>query len=111
MAADRISCTLCLVSTKKRKFQKRLEFLVSHRITKPNPSIPINRLALEIPKNIFLADAQFYQPGEIELLIGVQIFFKLMCVRQIAIKNYLNAVFQKTQLGWIVAGELMHISS
>ncbi|XP_033218228.1 uncharacterized protein LOC117173695 [Belonocnema kinseyi] len=88
------------------KYSKNLEFLVLNRITKTMPSVEINRAALEIPKDIFLADPEFYKPSEIDALIGVKLFYKLLCVGQITLKNNPEAVLQKTQLGWIVAGEI-----
>ena len=88
------------------KYHKSLDFLVLSRITKRMPSLPINRAAFEIPKNIFLADPEFYKPAEIDILIGVKLFYRLLCVGQIELKNHPDAVLQKTQLGWIVAGEI-----
>ena len=70
------------------------------------PSISINRSSFEIPKNITLADPEFYKPSEIDALIGIKLFFKLLCVGQISLKNHPEAVLQKTHLGWIVAGEI-----
>ncbi|XP_051166617.1 uncharacterized protein LOC127284933 [Leptopilina boulardi] len=94
------------VKSRFNNYQKRLDFLVLPQITNDIPSIPIKPSILEIPKNIQLADPDFYQPGKIDLLIGVKVFFKLMCLGQIPIKEQPNAVFQKTHFGWIVAGEL-----
>lgn len=93
------------------KYAKNLDFLVLNRITKVMPFIPINRSILEIPKNTTLADSEFHRPSEIDILIGVKLFFKLMSVGQIALKNHPNAVLQKTQLGWIVAGEIRNTLS
>ena len=74
------------------------------------PSLPINRAAFEIPKNIFLADPEFYKPSEIDILIGVKLFYKLLCLGQIELKNHPDAVLQKTQLGRIVAREINGVS-
>ena len=70
------------------------------------PSIEIDRSNLEIPKYITLADPEFYKPSEIDLLIGVKLFYKLLCVGQISLEKHPNAVLQKTRFGWIVAGEI-----
>ena len=59
-----------------------------------------------MPENIYLADPDFYQPGPMDVLIGVKLFFKLMCVGQIALNHHPDVILQKTQLWWIVAGEL-----
>ena len=63
------------------------------------PSIQLNRAKLEIPKNIFLADPEFHKPAEVDLLIGVKLFYKLLCVGHIELKNHPDAILQKAQLG------------
>lgn len=82
-----------------------------NEITQPMPSIAINRTSLDIPKNINLADSEFHKPSSIDILVGVQLFYKMLCVGQIAFKHHPDAVLQKTQLGWIVAGEIKGNSS
>ncbi|CAK9809183.1 hypothetical protein ANTQUA_LOCUS5922, partial [Anthophora quadrimaculata] len=88
------------------KYSKNLEFLVLNRITRARPSVTINRTKFEIPQNITLADPEFHKSSEINILIGVNIFYKLLAVGQISLKNLSDVVLQKTQLGWVVAGEI-----
>lgn len=87
------------------QFQKTSDFLIVPQISQTMPSITIDYRSLEIPKNIKLADPEFFKPSKIDALIGVKLFYKLLSVGQIALKNNPEAVLQKTQLGWIVAGE------
>ncbi|XP_076765155.1 uncharacterized protein LOC143432262 [Xylocopa sonorina] len=94
------------VKSRFSKYSKRLDFLVLNRITRAMPSIPVDRTKFEIPRNIILADPEFYKSSEVDLLIGVKLFYKLLCVGQITLKNLSDVVLQKTQLGWIVAGEI-----
>ncbi|XP_033214067.1 uncharacterized protein LOC117171123 [Belonocnema kinseyi] len=61
---------------------------------------------IQLPKNITLADPEFHKPSDIDILIGVKLFYKLLCVGQIKLKKHAEVVLQKTQLGWIVAGEI-----
>ncbi|XP_015437138.1 PREDICTED: uncharacterized protein LOC107192408, partial [Dufourea novaeangliae] len=75
------------------------------------PSISVNQTNLDIPNNIVLADPKFYNPSEIEVLISVKLFYKPLCVGQISVKNHPEIVLQKTQRGWIVAGEIKGSSS
>ncbi|XP_057333711.1 uncharacterized protein LOC130672924 [Microplitis mediator] len=98
--------TTAVIKSRHNKYQKTVEFLVIPRINTTMPSIPINPALLEIPKNIPLADPEFFRPSTVDALIGVKLFYKLLSVGQIALKNHPNAVLQKTQLGWIVAGEI-----
>ncbi|CAD6221707.1 GSCOCG00011626001-RA-CDS [Cotesia congregata] len=70
------------------------------------PSITINQSSLDIPKNIKLADPDFFKSSKVDALIGVKLFYELLVVGQISLKNHPNAILQKTQLGWVVAGEI-----
>lgn len=56
---------------------------------------------LNIPKNLPLADPWFNTSSEIDMLIGVEIFYNLMCVGEILINKLL---FQKALFGLIAAG-------
>lgn len=55
-----------------------------------------------IPQNLRLADKGFHTPGPIDVLIGASLFFDLLLLGQIKVKD---VVLQKTHLGWIVSGE------
>ena len=57
----------------------------------------------KIPPNIHLSDPAFYSESGIDLLIGAELFFELMCVGQIKLANN-EPILQKTVLGWVVAG-------
>ena len=98
--------TSAIVRSKVNNYSKHLDFLVVPSITKTMPSIFINRNTFEIPKNIVLADPEFYKPSTIDLLIGATLFYKLLCVGQRQLKNHPNAILQRTKFGWIIAGEI-----
>ncbi|XP_061393091.1 uncharacterized protein LOC133328547, partial [Musca vetustissima] len=51
-----------------------------------------------------LADPNFNEPRKVDLLLGAEVFFELLCVGQIK-SNPSYPVLQKTSLGWIVAGK------
>ncbi|XP_076766422.1 uncharacterized protein LOC143433154 [Xylocopa sonorina] len=59
------------------------------------PSITVDRIKFEIARNIMLANPEFYKSSAIDLLIG----------------NLSDVVLRKTELGWIVAGEINGSSS
>ncbi|KYM98837.1 hypothetical protein ALC62_10437, partial [Cyphomyrmex costatus] len=56
-----------------------------------------------IPQNIQLADPQFNVSSEIDLLIGADHFWHLLCVGQIK-SSPIQPILQKTRFGWILAG-------
>lgn len=86
-------------------FTKELTCLVIANITDILPSRPFDPTCLNIPSHVRLADPSFHKPSQIDLLIGADTFWEVMCKGTI----YLGAgkpVVQKTRLGWIVSGSL-----
>ncbi|XP_036347637.1 uncharacterized protein LOC118757014, partial [Rhagoletis pomonella] len=96
---------VCCVVLKSRHtaFSSTLEAVIIPTITSCQPS---NRVSIEkwnLPNNINLADEQFYEPATIDCLIGAALFYDLLLVGQIKLRNN-SPVLQKTKLGWIVSG-------
>jgi hypothetical protein len=56
-----------------------------------------------------LADPTFTQSGQIDLLIGSALFWKLLSIGQIHL-NQLGTIIEKTKLGWIVSGPIPQIN-
>ena len=96
--------TSAIVKSKVNNYSNHLDFLVVPSISKIIPSTFINVNTFEIPKNIALAGTEFHKPSAIDLLIGTTLFYKLLCVGRRQLRNHPNAVLQKTQFGWIIAG-------
>ncbi|XP_011687010.1 PREDICTED: uncharacterized protein LOC105449455 [Wasmannia auropunctata] len=84
-------------------YEFRVKCLVTPEITSQLPSRRINFQSLQIPSNIKLADPSFYTPGGIDILIGGDWFWNLLCIGQFKIEQL---TMQKTRLGWIAAGPL-----
>ncbi|XP_011859030.1 PREDICTED: uncharacterized protein LOC105556543 [Vollenhovia emeryi] len=59
-----------------------------------------------IPSNIRLADPQFHIPSEIDIVIGTEWFWDLMCVGQIKLGGG-KPTLQKTIMGWLVVGKIL----
>ncbi|XP_053968286.1 uncharacterized protein LOC128869705 [Anastrepha ludens] len=72
-------------------------------ITEQQPTTAFSISHWVIPENIKLADPSINTSRMIDLLIGAGIFFDLLCVGQIRLKEP-TPIFQKTRLGWIVFG-------
>ena len=81
-------------------FELGVNFLVFKEIADAMPVIPINRSAIKIPDEIFLADSEFHKQSNIDVLIGAEYFFDLLLVGKIRVLNQ-PAVFQETVFGWI----------
>lgn len=87
-------------------FGMNLRCIVLPKITQNLPLIEYERSDFNIPNNIRLADPQFYKSGKIDLLIGAEMFWDLVCIGQIRIgKN--RPVLQKSLLGWILSGRMI----
>lgn len=61
-------------------------------------TVIINTEALELLKKINLTDPQFHIPNKIELLIGAESFWNLICVGQIRLGER-KSILQKSLLG------------
>lgn len=79
--------------------------LVVPKITGNIPHIAIDKHNLRIPDNIVLADPNFDTPGDIDLLIGAEWFWDIICVGQIKLNN-VGPFVHKTKFGWIISGQL-----
>ncbi|XP_036320453.1 uncharacterized protein LOC118734966 [Rhagoletis pomonella] len=86
-------------------YSKSLSAVIVPTITTLQPETNLSNVKWNIPANIQLADPSFFRPQKIDLLIGVSLFFELLCVGQICLKQGLP-ILQKTRLGWIVAGKV-----
>ncbi|XP_029163323.1 uncharacterized protein LOC114934777 [Nylanderia fulva] len=78
------------------------------RITGDLPAFTIKREAYNLPRNIKLADPEFDISSSIDILIGAEVFLKLLCVGQIRASSE-HPTLQKTQFGWILAGRLNNL--
>ncbi|XP_075163365.1 uncharacterized protein LOC142235999 [Haematobia irritans] len=92
------------IKSRINSYQFCTDFWVMETITSKQPDHKIPDLSLEVPNNVILADPFFHKPQKIDLLIGAEIFFELLCVGQIK-SGPSQPILQKTLLGWIVAGK------
>lgn len=86
-------------------FTADLPFLILSNITTNLPVESIDATQLNLPANLTLADPNFGDSREIDVLLGAGIFFELMCAGQIKLSNS-KLVLQKSVLGWIVSGQM-----
>jgi len=82
-----------------------IECIVTDRITGKIPTFSLRRDKFNFPRNIRLADPRFHISSDIDLLIGVDLFWNLICVGQVKFLDK-HPTLQKTRLGWILAGRL-----
>lgn len=73
-------------------------------ITGQMPSAHVDSQHWNLPKDIQLADPTFYQPGQIDMLIGAELcFYILRMEKQSRPGDF--PVLQNTEFGWILSGK------
>lgn len=91
-------------------FNADIECFVLDNITVPLPHSYIDKKQLFIPKNIKLADSSFNYPNNIDLLIGSDLFFKILRGTHIPLDKF-NLSLHKTVFGYIIAGPILNKNS
>ncbi|XP_045777844.1 uncharacterized protein LOC123875840 [Maniola jurtina] len=74
-------------------------------ITDKLPQVNINIESLQIPNHIHLADPNFFVSSEVDMLLGADVFWDLLCSSRFKLGLHMPTL-QETQLGWIVAGPM-----
>nr|CAH7718716.1 unnamed protein product [Callosobruchus chinensis] len=102
LSYSKFKCVLKVFS-KCSDFSTEISCFIIEKITGNLPDFPIHTNDWNIPCNIKLADPTYNKPGKIDILIGADVFWQLLCVGQINIGSD-KPLLQKTRLGWVVAG-------
>lgn len=101
----RIRCaTRVTIKSRTDAFTLNINCLIIPKVTEPLPTEVIKRKILNFPKDIILADPTFDQPSHIDMLIGAEYFYQLLCSSQIKL-NSGATILQETRFGWIVTGK------
>nr|CAH7758019.1 unnamed protein product [Callosobruchus chinensis] len=102
LSYSKFKCVLKVFS-KCSDFSTEISCFIIDKITGNLPDFSIHTNDWNIPCNIKLADPTYNKPGKIDILIGADVFWQLLCVGQINIGSD-KPLLQKTRLGWVVAG-------
>nr|CAI5822893.1 unnamed protein product [Callosobruchus analis] len=98
--------TVAKILSKFNGFKIALSCLVLPTITGIVPATSFNANLLNLPNDIKLADPNFNKANQIDLLIGADLFWDLLCIGQIKLGRN-RPILQKTKLGWIISGPLL----
>lgn len=93
------------INSQYSSFSAKLTCYILPEITSNMPNSKICTSFLKIPPHVKLADPNFYDPGPIEMLIGADLFWHLLCCNKINLGKNLPCL-QETELGWIVSGQI-----
>ncbi|XP_066252670.1 uncharacterized protein [Euwallacea similis] len=102
--------TQAKIKSRFNSFEANLTFLVLPTLTENLPLFQFSRAALKIPGQINLADEHFNEPKNIDILLGVDIFYDLLGSGKIKLGDKLP-VLQETSLGWVISGNLAGFGS
>lgn len=91
-----------LIST----YKENINCFVVPTITQFLPTTQINYSLLNIPKNITLADPTFNIPAKVDMLLGADIFWSVLCSQNISLGKG-KPTLSKTKFGWLISG-LVH---
>lgn len=86
-----------------------IDCMVTDRITEDLPAFTMKRSMFNFPRNLPLADPSFNVSSKIDILIGAEAFWNLICVGQIKASDC-HLLLQKTKLGWILAGKMIALN-
>lgn len=87
-------------------YESEISCLVVPQISEAIPSHSVNISHLKIPEYVKLADSSFSEKGKIDILLGADVFYGLLCIGQIRMGKH-QPVLQKTRLGWVVSGSIV----
>lgn len=79
-----------------------------HVIEKVTTNIPVNsfvKTKIQIPQQFNLADSQFNVSQPIDLIVGAEVFWEILCSDRIKLHNQ-NLYLSETLLGWIIGGAI-----
>ncbi|XP_033229621.1 uncharacterized protein LOC117181163 [Belonocnema kinseyi] len=88
------------------EYERTLLFFIVPIIADAVPGKSVSRERFNIPKNIKLADPEFYKPSNVDLLIASGPTLSMFCTGQIKLNDNEDLILQKTKLGWIIGGHL-----
>ncbi|XP_077296681.1 uncharacterized protein LOC143918614 [Arctopsyche grandis] len=99
-----------IINSEVSNFSSDITFLILNSITGMLPNENINKSILNIPKNINMSDKYWHKPGQIDVLLGVHIFWKTLKTEKVDLGQNQPTMFE-TEFGWIISGRIPTLKS
>jgi hypothetical protein len=101
-----IHCAASLeIKSRFSNWKTKIDCAILPKITGMIPATYIDSSDWGIPEELTLADENFNRPNSINILLGADVFFEVLCHdKKTRPGNY--PVLQDTELGWIVSGKI-----
>ncbi|KAJ8913119.1 hypothetical protein NQ315_006037 [Exocentrus adspersus] len=97
--------TKALIKSRTSGFRAELSFLVIPKITEKIPAFDFDVSSLNTHEHVTLADPDFNKAQDVDLLLGADIFYELLCPKQVRLGRN-QPILQETALGWILTGSV-----
>ncbi|XP_058449095.1 uncharacterized protein LOC131429062 [Malaya genurostris] len=91
-------------------YKESMRFYILPRITQPLPLKRIQVDWLNAPSQLMLADPKFWEPGQIDMIIGAEFYFDLLLNGKQKLHEN-GPTLQETVFGWIVSGKVSCLPS
>lgn len=97
--------TAIKINSRYNSYNKSISALILNKVTDNLPMISFSSKGLNIPSHMKMADPTFNRSGSIDVLLGSNVFWEILCVGQVQLGPNLP-VLHKTLFGWVVAGDM-----
>ncbi|XP_065086833.1 uncharacterized protein LOC135708660 [Ochlerotatus camptorhynchus] len=91
-------------------YEEVMQFNVLPKLTIPLPSEEVEISQWNLPEDMVLADPNFYQTLDIDMIIGAEHYMNLLCEGRFRL-NEDGPTFQNSVFGWIVSGRVFDFRS
>lgn len=83
-------------------FTAEIDCIVTDQITGKIPAVTIKHQIFRLPAGLELADPRFNVVADVDMLIGADLFWRLLCIGQVS-PTVDHSIFQKTRFSWVLA--------
>ncbi|KAL0830099.1 hypothetical protein ABMA28_003556 [Loxostege sticticalis] len=104
------SCSLTIMSLYDDSFKLTFDCHILPQLTNSLPSSFINIENIPLPLGIHLADPSFNIPSAIDILVGADVFWSVLCHNSINLGKNLPKLYE-TKLGWLVSGYVARLKA
>lgn len=94
------------IQSRTTSFSIPINAFIINQITSSLPSHEVDVSNINIPQNILLADPDYHQPAKIDLLLGADVFWDIVCTDQMRLGKY-KPILQNSMFGWLITGPVM----
>ncbi|XP_047546049.1 uncharacterized protein LOC125077958 [Vanessa atalanta] len=96
-------CCAVQIKSFNTSFNVTSNFYVMNQLTSSLPNSSFDISSLKIPSNIILADPKFYEPSQVDMLIGSDLFWDIIGSEQQSLGPGCPRL-HSSKLGWLIGG-------